>query len=75
MIILEIDLGGPIPEMDGKHPQKFIEGLGVEIKEFLIDSILALNPDERLIFLDELRANVCLHCGNPDPRCQCSNDE
>lgn len=41
----------------------------------ILDSILALNSDERLIFLNELRHSVCLHCGNPDPRCQCSNDE
>lgn len=37
----------------------------------VVASVAAMTDEQRM----ELFANYCTHCGCPDPRCQCWNDE
>lgn len=38
--------------------------------------LLTRLPDsERLQLIDDVFEGYCRHCGTPDPRCQCWNDE
>lgn len=40
-----------------------------------VELVAALGPTDRQSIMDRLRVAMCLHCGAPDPRCQCWNDK
>lgn len=33
------------------------------------------SAEQREMFFSQLRSRFCIHCGSPDPGCQCWNDE
>lgn len=41
----------------------------------VIRSMAHWTPEMRFAMLREFRGRWCVGCGNPDPRCQCENDE
>jgi len=40
-----------------------------------IEKLREADVHTRQHMIDVLRANVCIHCGDPNPECQCWNDE